>query len=56
MPRREVAVKVLLADRISSTAAEEFADEANVMAVLRRIPQSSPSIRPASPATAGHIW
>jgi serine/threonine protein kinase len=38
MPRREVAVKVLLADRISSTAAQEFADEANVMAMLSTHP------------------
>ncbi|KJQ53304.1 serine/threonine-protein kinase [Microbacterium sp. SA39] len=38
MPRRQVAVKVLLADRISSTAAQEFADEANVMAMLSTHP------------------
>ncbi|MCR2763858.1 serine/threonine protein kinase [Microbacterium sp. zg.B48] len=38
MPRREVAVKVLLADRISSSAAQEFADEANVMAMLSTHP------------------
>lgn len=38
MPRRRVAVKVLLADRISSTAAQEFADEANVMAMLSTHP------------------
>ncbi len=38
MPRREVAVKVLLADRISSGAAQEFADEANVMAMLSTHP------------------
>jgi serine/threonine protein kinase len=38
MPRREVAVKVLLADRISGSAAEEFAAEANVMAMLSTHP------------------
>ncbi len=38
MPRRQVAVKVLLADRISSSAAQEFADEANVMAMLSTHP------------------
>ncbi|PVE96711.1 serine/threonine-protein kinase [Microbacterium sp. TPD7012] len=38
MPRRQVAVKVLLADRISSGAAQEFADEANVMAMLSTHP------------------
>ena len=38
MPRRRVAVKVLLADRISSGAAQEFADEANVMAMLSTHP------------------
>jgi serine/threonine protein kinase len=38
MPRRQVAVKVLLADRISSTAAQEFAHEANVMAMLSTHP------------------
>ncbi|MBO0981411.1 serine/threonine-protein kinase [Microbacterium sp. SD291] len=38
MPRRRVAVKVLLADRTSSTAAKEFADEANVMAMLSTHP------------------
>ncbi|MEV4777066.1 serine/threonine-protein kinase [Microbacterium sp. LWH12-1.2] len=38
MPRRRVAVKVLLADRISSGAAREFADEANVMAMLSTHP------------------
>ena len=38
MPRRRVAVKVLLADRISSNAAREFADEANVMAMLSTHP------------------
>ena len=38
MPRRRVAVKVLLADRISSSAAQEFADEANVMAMLSTHP------------------
>ena len=38
MPRRQVAVKVLLADRISSGAAQEFADEANVMAMLATHP------------------
>ncbi|MCC2028743.1 protein kinase [Microbacterium sp. YMB-B2] len=38
MPRRRVAVKVLLADRISSGAAKEFADEANVMAMLSTHP------------------
>lgn len=38
MPRRRVAVKVLLADRLSSGAAREFADEANVMAMLSTHP------------------
>ncbi|MFS0853077.1 serine/threonine-protein kinase [Microbacterium sp. 179-I 3D4 NHS] len=38
MPRRRVAVKVLLADRISSGAAQEFTDEANVMAMLSTHP------------------
>ncbi|KDA05435.1 serine/threonine protein kinase [Microbacterium sp. CH12i] len=38
MPKRRVAVKVLLADRISSSAAKEFADEANVMAMLSTHP------------------
>ncbi len=38
MPRREVAVKVLLADRISGSAAQEFAEEANVMAMLSTHP------------------
>jgi len=38
MPRRQVAVKVLLADRISSGAAQEFADETNVMAMLSTHP------------------
>ena len=38
MPRRRVAVKVLLADRPSAQAAKEFADEANVMAMLSAHP------------------
>lgn len=38
MPRRRVAVKVLIAERISSGAAEEFTDEANVMAMLSTHP------------------
>ncbi|UJP09182.1 serine/threonine protein kinase [Microbacterium sp. KUDC0406] len=38
MPRRKVAVKVLLADRITDSAAAEFADEANVMAMLSTHP------------------
>lgn len=38
MPRRRVAVKVLLADRISSASAQEFTDEANVMAMLSTHP------------------
>ncbi|UWF77723.1 serine/threonine-protein kinase [Microbacterium neungamense] len=38
MPRRRVAVKVLLAERISSGAAQEFTDEANVMAMLSTHP------------------
>ena len=38
MPRRRVAVKVLLADRLASSAAQEFADEANVMAMLSTHP------------------
>ncbi|WP_295013518.1 serine/threonine-protein kinase [uncultured Microbacterium sp.] len=37
-PRRQVAVKVLLADRLASGAAQEFADEANVMAMLSTHP------------------
>ena len=37
-PRRRVAVKVLLADRLASGAAREFADEANVMAMLSTHP------------------
>ena len=37
-PRRRVAVKVLLADRLASGAAQEFADEANVMAMLSTHP------------------
>ncbi|WP_243231934.1 serine/threonine-protein kinase [Microbacterium sp. CIAB417] len=38
MPRRRVAVKVLLADRIASGSAQEFTDEANVMAMLSTHP------------------
>ncbi|WP_300266999.1 serine/threonine protein kinase [Microbacterium sp.] len=38
MPKRRVAVKVLLAERISSGAAKEFAEEANVMAMLSTHP------------------
>lgn len=38
MPKRKVAVKVLLAERISSGAAQEFTDEANVMAMLSTHP------------------
>ncbi|QTV80625.1 serine/threonine protein kinase [Microbacterium sp. NIBRBAC000506063] len=38
MPRRKVAVKVLLADRITTASAQEFADEANVMAMLSTHP------------------
>ncbi|MGW8482233.1 serine/threonine-protein kinase [Microbacterium sp. NPDC055903] len=38
LPKRRVAVKVLLADRISSGAAQEFTDEANVMAMLSTHP------------------
>lgn len=38
MPRRRVAVKVLIAERISSGAAQEFTDEANVMAMLSTHP------------------
>ncbi|GAA2898027.1 protein kinase domain-containing protein [Microbacterium esteraromaticum] len=38
MPRRKVAVKVLLADRLSTGAAQEFTDEANVMAMLSTHP------------------
>ena len=38
MPRRRVAVKVLIAERISSGAAEEFTEEANVMAMLSTHP------------------
>ncbi|MBN7793667.1 serine/threonine-protein kinase [Microbacterium esteraromaticum] len=38
MPRRRVAVKVLLADRITTGAAQEFTDEANVMAMLSTHP------------------
>lgn len=38
MPRRRVAVKVLLADRISGGAAQEFTEEANVMAMLSTHP------------------
>jgi serine/threonine protein kinase len=37
-PRRRVAVKVLLADRLATGAAQEFADEANVMAMLSTHP------------------
>ncbi|WP_406247068.1 serine/threonine-protein kinase [Microbacterium sp. M] len=38
LPRRRVAVKVLLADRIASASAQEFTDEANVMAMLSTHP------------------
>lgn len=38
MPRRRVAVKVLLADRITGSAVKEFTDEANVMAMLSTHP------------------
>ncbi|MCP1428812.1 serine/threonine protein kinase [Microbacterium foliorum] len=38
MPRRRVAVKVLLADRLETGAAQEFTDEANVMAMLSTHP------------------
>jgi serine/threonine protein kinase len=38
MPRRKVAVKVLLADRITGSAVKEFTDEANVMAMLSTHP------------------
>ncbi len=38
MPRRRVAVKVLIAERITSGAAQEFTDEANVMAMLSTHP------------------
>ncbi|MGF3057484.1 serine/threonine-protein kinase [Microbacterium sp. YY-01] len=38
MPRRKVAVKVLLADRLASAAAQEFTEEANVMAMLSTHP------------------
>ncbi|MFK4759650.1 serine/threonine-protein kinase, partial [Microbacterium sp. ZW T5_45] len=38
MPRRRVAVKVLLADRLATGAAQEFSDEANVMAMLSTHP------------------
>jgi len=38
LPRREVAVKVLLADRLTAGAAEEFTNEANVMALLSTHP------------------
>ncbi|MFD5224370.1 serine/threonine-protein kinase [Microbacterium sp. NPDC058342] len=38
LPKREVAVKVLLADRLSAGAAEEFTNEANVMALLSTHP------------------
>jgi serine/threonine protein kinase len=38
LPRREVAVKVLLADRLTVGAAEEFTNEANVMALLSTHP------------------
>ncbi len=55
MPRRRVAVKVLLADRISSGAAQEFADEANVMAMLSTHPAIVTIYRRGSPATAAPI-
>lgn len=38
LPRRNVAVKVLLADRMSSSSVQEFTDEANVMAMLSTHP------------------
>lgn len=38
LPKREVAVKVLLADRLTAGAAEEFTNEANVMALLSTHP------------------
>jgi len=38
LPRRRVAVKVLLADRMSSGSVSEFTDEANVMAMLSTHP------------------
>lgn len=38
LPKRRVAVKVLLADRLASGAAQEFAEEANVMAMLSTHP------------------
>ena len=38
MPKRRVAVKVLIADRMSSDSAEEFTAEANVMAMLSTHP------------------
>ncbi|MDL9978204.1 serine/threonine-protein kinase [Microbacterium sp. ASV49] len=38
LPRRNVAVKVLLTDRISSSSVQEFTDEANVMAMLSTHP------------------
>ena len=38
LPRRRVAVKVLLADRMGAGAAEQFAAEANVMALLSTHP------------------
>ena len=38
MPRRKVAVKVLLADRITTASAQEFADEATVRAMLSTHP------------------
>ncbi|WP_193597760.1 serine/threonine-protein kinase [Microbacterium sp. YJN-G] len=38
LPRRRVAVKVLLAERITSGAAQEFTEEANVMALLSTHP------------------
>ncbi|MDT0156123.1 protein kinase [Microbacterium sp. ARD32] len=38
LPKREVAVKVLLADRLAAGAAEEFTNEANVMAMLSTHP------------------
>jgi len=38
LPRRRVAVKVLLTDRMSSGSVREFTDEANVMAMLSTHP------------------
>ncbi|MBF4562750.1 protein kinase [Microbacterium sp. VKM Ac-2870] len=38
LPRRRVAVKVMLADRMASGAAEQFTAEANVMALLSTHP------------------